>query len=461
MATASRLRTLQIVGGDLCLERRDAVRRGRRLGDTRELQHAGQLERCNDFFCSLTRRADRDADCSPPATGGDLPVDRPGWRGVYEERVGTCPDGWFPDTYLLFTWSKTPQQIILRYELAPRRSNDRTVLRIDEGYIQVDRVGPCYEVSTVKYLLFDDRYLNGGGQTLAQSACQLGWLDYSVNQFTACARGLGATGSGGGSRRGADRAEGDEQLDPGMRHVLDECQGHIVESVTETDAQVRRIVSRIRAGHYGADDWVTDMSELTARAIRDGARSILGYRDLLLSVDKLARSSPGRAQLVGNPCLPGNRDLPRVGTQSRERAGGATGGHAPVAPVGGGRAGRRHGPAVDRRPAAVRRGGGERARLRALRPSRTDHRSGAALRRAGRRTRSALRRTASDNLALLSLSGRFGSADAKRAVRVYVGPAAAASALQVVGPGRRAEGVPHPGARESTSTRRPSPPTAS
>lgn len=40
-------------------------------------------------------------------------------------------------------------------------------------------------------------------------------------------------------------------------------------------------------------------------------------------------------------------------------------------------------------------------------------------------------RTASDNLALLSLSGRFGSADARRAVRVYVGPAAAASTLQV------------------------------
>lgn len=40
-------------------------------------------------------------------------------------------------------------------------------------------------------------------------------------------------------------------------------------------------------------------------------------------------------------------------------------------------------------------------------------------------------RTASDNLALLSLSGRFGSADTRRAVRVYVGQAAAGSTLQV------------------------------
>ena len=284
------------------VETRLVVEDGTPLDELAQAVLPDNWQRCNDFFCSLRRRADRDAGCSPPATGGDLRVDGPGWRGVYEERVGTCPDGWFPDTYLLFTWSKTPQQIILRYELAPRRSGDRTVLRIDEGYIQVDRVGPCYEVSTVKYLLFDDRYLNGGGQTLAQSACQLGWLDYSVNQFTACARGLGATGRAVGPA--APPADGDEQLDPGVRHVLDECQGPIVESVTETDEQVRRSVGRIRAGDYGADDWVTDMSELTARAIRDGARSILGYRDLLLNFEKLARKLAGPSTPIGQPSAP-------------------------------------------------------------------------------------------------------------------------------------------------------------
>ena len=285
------------------VETRLVVEDGTPLDELAQAVLPDNWQRCNDFFCSLTRRADRDAGCSPPTTGGDLRVDRPSWRGVYEERVGTCPDGWFPDTYLLFTWSKTPQQIILRYELAPRQSGDRTILRIDEGYIQVDRVGPCYEVSTVKYLLFDDRYLNGGGQTLAQSACQLGWLDYSVNQFTACARGFGATGRAAGPAA-PPPADRDEQLDPGVRHVLDECQGHIVESVTETDAQVRRSVSRIRAGEYGADDWVTDMSELTARAIRDGARSILGYRDLLLSFDELARKLAGQGAPIGRPPAP-------------------------------------------------------------------------------------------------------------------------------------------------------------
>lgn len=41
-------------------------------------------------------------------------------------------------------------------------------------------------------------------------------------------------------------------------------------------------------------------------------------------------------------------------------------------------------------------------------------------------------RTASDNLALLSLSGRFGSAEARRVVRVHLDPAAAPGAALVV-----------------------------
>ena len=102
---------------------------------------------------------------------------------MYEERVGSCPAGWFPDTFLLFSWRRTPTQIVLRYELAPRRPGDRTVLRVDQGYVQVDRVGPRYVVSTVKYLLFDDARIPSGGQTLGLTACQLGWLDYSINQF--------------------------------------------------------------------------------------------------------------------------------------------------------------------------------------------------------------------------------------------------------------------------------------
>src|SRR6266536_2269640 len=90
-------------------------------------------KKCNDFFCDLTRVAERDADC-PGFTGGSLSPAATHWRGVYEERVGSCPRGWFPDTYLLFTWDRSVHQLILRYELAPRRKNDKTVLKVARAW---------------------------------------------------------------------------------------------------------------------------------------------------------------------------------------------------------------------------------------------------------------------------------------------------------------------------------------
>ena len=173
----------------------------------------GNWSAFNDFFCSVTPRPRPGRRLSPrasdaPATGGDLEPDLPYWRGVYEEKVGDCPAGWFPDTYLVFTWNRTDDQIVLRYKLAPRRPDDRTVLKIDEGYVQVDQVGDKrYEVSTVKYLLFDDDRYPSGGQTLARTACQLGWLDYSINQFTSSAADLRAPSkpASGGPPRGPRR----------------------------------------------------------------------------------------------------------------------------------------------------------------------------------------------------------------------------------------------------------------
>ena len=241
---------------------------------------------CNDFFCSLTRRDDRDAGCVPPATGGDLTIALPGWRGVYEERVGRCPPGWFPDTYLLFNWSKTDDQLILRYELAPSRAGDKSVLRVDEGYLQVDWVDPHYEVSTVKYLLFDDKKIPNGGQTLGLSACAFGWLDYSINQFTDCAAQLSdqtvardgtAVGSGQSTGNG-DEATG---LSGDLVAVLQRCEAEIRQSATETDAQLKRIIGRLRDGDYGLDAGASDAGELLTRAIRDGARSVRGQLDLL------------------------------------------------------------------------------------------------------------------------------------------------------------------------------------
>ena len=239
--------------------------------------------RCNDFFCDLIRREDRDDGC-PGTTGGALGVDVSHWRGVYEERVGECPAGWFPDTFLAMTWDRTPSQIILRYELVPRRAGDRPALRIDEGYLQVDRIGDTYHVSTVKYLLFDDAVIPGGGQTLGQAACQLGWLDYSVNQFTDCADHLGdpsgtTTSAESGGRGG---------IDAGIQEVLDRCQVHLLETAHEADARSRRTARRIRAGEYGLDDYVADWTAAARSGVRDGARSVQGQLDLARAWGKVA-----------------------------------------------------------------------------------------------------------------------------------------------------------------------------
>ncbi len=237
---------------------------------------------CNDFFCDLTRVAERDAGC-PGVTGGDLAPATTHWRGVYEERVGSCPDGWFPDTYLLFTWDRSPHQLILRYELAPRRKSDRTVLKIDQGYIQVDRLSDTYQVSTVKYLLFDDKSIPGGGQSLAQTACSLGWLDYSVNQFTVCAQELESkTGTASDSQPTAG-------IDAELQRLLDRCHAHLLETASDADAQVGRVLADLRKGSYGPDDWVEDWAQVVGRAIRDGSRSLQGQIDFLLQSVDIAR----------------------------------------------------------------------------------------------------------------------------------------------------------------------------
>jgi hypothetical protein len=203
---------------------------------------------------------------------------------VYEERVGYCPRGWFPDTYLLFTWEMSAQQIILRYELAPnRRAADQTVLKIDEGYVQVDQLSDGYEVSTLKYLLFDDRYVPGGGQTLGRWACQLGWLDYSINQFTDCVRQSEVTTDTSSGRPSAG-------IDAQLQHVLDRCEAHLRQTADDTNSQLARAAGKLRRGTYTLNDYVADLGQLLARSIRDGSRSLEGQADLAAGLADLARA---------------------------------------------------------------------------------------------------------------------------------------------------------------------------
>lgn len=232
--------------------------------------------RCSDFFCELSRREDRDRDV-PGATGGDLSADQRHWRGVYQEKVGGCPGGWFPDTFLVFTWDYyPPNQMILRYELAPRRANDRTVLRIDEGYIQVNRVTDGYEVSTLKYLLFDDKFISGGGQTLASLAPQIGWLEQSINQFGSCAE-LPDDGAQPGIPPDIPGAR--DEMGAGLMEVLRRAETNLQQTATSADEQFNKVVSKIRDGKYGLNDFVTDWGEAALCAMRDTARAWQGTID--------------------------------------------------------------------------------------------------------------------------------------------------------------------------------------
>jgi hypothetical protein len=267
------------------IETRLVVRDERTIAELAPAVLPENWKHCNDFFCDLVRVPDRDRGC-PGATGGDLTTDVAYWRGVYEERVGDCPAGWFPDTFLAFTWECTDRQLILRYELAPRRPGDRTVLRIDQGYIQVDRLPGAYLVSTVKYLLFDDAVIPGGGQTLGQSACQLGWLDCSVNQFTDCAAEL----SSGPETTTTTTGPTDAEIDADLQRVLDRCQAHLAETAADTGAQLARTMAKVRTGGYRVDDYVGDLGELVTRGIRDGARSVQGQLDLAMAAAEVART---------------------------------------------------------------------------------------------------------------------------------------------------------------------------
>jgi hypothetical protein len=249
-------------------------------------------KRCNDFFCDLIRVRERDQDCLG-TTGGELSATSAAWSGVYEERVGSCPLGWFPDTYLQFTWERSERQLILCYQLAPRRPGDLTVLRVDQGYIQVDRLFDHYEVSTVKYLLFDDQSVGGGGQTLGLAACELGWLDYCVNQFTTCAKDLAAQTAAAVTQ--PPRPPG---IDAELQRVLDRCQTHLRESAADTDAQLRAAMTRLREGSYGLDEYVGDWAALVARGSRDGARSLWDQLELAIRAVDVARRL-GRRRRVG------------------------------------------------------------------------------------------------------------------------------------------------------------------
>jgi hypothetical protein len=240
---------------------------------------------CNNFFCSLDHCPDRDHDC-PGSTPGTPP--RPGadyWRTVFEEKVLLCPDGVFPDTFLLFTWTRRPSQLILEYELVPRRPGDRTVLTLDQGYLQVDKLSTTYSVTTVKKLLFDHAFLPSGGQTLAEYACEIGWLDYSITQFTECGKQFPPVPHprrGGGAQQPGDSKT--RLLD-----VVEQWERELRALAEATVTDIDECFARLRAGDRGLDEhFAVAAQKVATRAARHGSSWVTGQLDYALASLDLA-----------------------------------------------------------------------------------------------------------------------------------------------------------------------------
>jgi hypothetical protein len=227
---------------------------------------------CNDFFISLTPRPDLDARW-PAATAGELTPGSRWWCGVLEERVGGRPDGWFPDTRLRICWDRQARdKILVTYDLLEPIPGERTVLKVDQGVLEVHKRSDRYIVTTLKHLLFDPQNLPQGGQALGSLACELGWLDYSLNMFTDCARELSRTSpvqsapqEPGPGRPGADAL---------VQRALDRCEAHLRETAADAESQVRVAMYRQRQGDYGLDDAVADWAQVYRRGVRDWARSV-------------------------------------------------------------------------------------------------------------------------------------------------------------------------------------------
>lgn len=237
---------------------------------------------CNDFFCSLTHLPERNAECPP--TGADPPrSDADDWRTVYEEKVLVCPDGAFPDTFLLFTWSRTPRQVVLQYELAPRRQGEQPRLRIDEGSIQIDTLPTSYCVTTTKLLLFDDDLVASGGQTLGRYACELGWLDHSIAMFTGCADDL----PNEPDRKTGSRVQGPDER---LLGVVTRCQDHARHRAETVVQEADACLDDLRSGTRGVDEHFTRCAKnVTQWTAGDGARWVEGQLDYAVASIDLAR----------------------------------------------------------------------------------------------------------------------------------------------------------------------------
>jgi hypothetical protein len=247
---------------------------------------------CNDFFCSVTYAPDRSLAVTGAALG-PLTHTSTTWRGVYEEKVMTCPQGAFPHTFLDFEWKRQDnERLVLTYRLAAGLE-EACDLKIDQGHIMVTFVGNAITVQTRKLLLFDDRKRPPGGQTLGRYACRLGWLDYSIAQFTGCATTI--------PRRRLVRPDPADRVDPiqAAQHrldaLVDRAERDLRTCGKQTAADVDECRRALRHGTMSTDEHVGRLAaSLTAHAARDGAGWFEGQVDFALASVDLAQALAAR-----------------------------------------------------------------------------------------------------------------------------------------------------------------------
>ena len=220
--------------------------------------------RYNSFFCEMTQINEFNAR-NPGVIDGNPLSALTSWRAVFHECVGGPPGSqadWFPGTFLLFDWELSNSQLALSYELAQPQRPDALV-KIDEGYIQIDQLADRYAVSTVKQLLLSRDRFPDGGQTLAEYGPMFGWLDHALAWFTAT------------DQKSNPRSPTPvfPQRDP-LDQVLDDYQTDLVSTLRAADAQRVSAAAKIRSGDYGLDDYLADWTRATQRAVEFGARSV-------------------------------------------------------------------------------------------------------------------------------------------------------------------------------------------
>ena len=249
---------------------------------------------CNDFFCSVAYDPDRSLEVTGAALGPLRHIDAT-WRGVYEEKVMRCPEGSFPHTFLDFEWKRLgKERLVLTYRLAAGLE-DACDLKIDQGHIMVSFVGDEITVQTRKLLLFDDRNRPPGGQTLGLYACRLGWLDYSIAQFTGCATTIPRPRVGLVPPRPVVHVDPIQAAQDRLDALVDRAERDLRRCGRQTAADLDECGRVLRHGRMSADEHVGRLAaSLTAHAARDGAGWFEGQVDFALASVDLAQALAAR-----------------------------------------------------------------------------------------------------------------------------------------------------------------------